>query len=157
MKSLPSLCIFLFLAFTPALALAGATCVAETNSGKVVKLEIVSVGTAGGFEKATLTVMDRSGEVLFEDVYEEAGQHAATVHEGKAIVVFTTYAADSDVFLTFVGENQDEYDNGELLKILRDPDRKKDVGNRLSVSIYVEGKEEEFRFEDIVVTLHKDV
>lgn len=138
-------------------SLAGATCLAETDDGMVVELELTSIGVYGAFNKAVLTVKDKGGAVIFENTYEEAGQFAATIHQGKAVVIFTALDGDSDVLLTFVGKDQDEYENDKLLAILRDQKRTKDPGNRMTVSVYKEGKEMELKSEDIVVTLHKDV
>lgn len=136
---------------------AGATCRGETEDGKIVELELNSLGTVGAFKSAELTVKDKAGKVIFQETYDETGQFAATFHEGKAIVVFSTISADSDVFLTFIGKDQDEYEDDKLLAILHDTARKRDTGNRLTVNIYKEGIEQSLHIDDIVVTLHKDV
>ncbi|MAS96700.1 MAG: hypothetical protein CMO55_26210 [Verrucomicrobiales bacterium] len=140
-------------------ASAGATCVAETTAGKVVELEITTLGTIGGFDKAVLTIKDKKGKITFTKTYsnDEVGQFAATVHDGKAVVIFYAIGPESDVRLSFIGTDQDEYDHEALMSILRSSERKKDKGNSLFISVYETGKEENLSFKDILVTLDKDV
>jgi len=137
--------------------MAGTVCLAETEDGKIAKLDITSVGTIGILQQALLTVSDKDGNELFSKIYKESAQYADTIHQGKALVVFTALSGEADVKLVFIGNNEDEYDAAKLLSILRDPKRDKAQGNRMSVSIYEKGKEEEFRFTDMVVTVEKDI
>lgn len=148
---------FAWLVFSVASVHAGTVCLAETDSGKIVKLEITSVGTYGSFQHADLTVTDKDGKQLFSKTFKQSGQYAETIHQGKAVVIFTALSGEADVVLTFIGKDEDEYDDAKLLSTLRDPKRQKPKGNRMTVSIYKEGNVAELRFEDIVVSLEKDV
>ena len=134
-------------------ARAGATCVARTADGGSVRLQIVHAGTMGGFEKATLTIYDADGNVRFRHNFDRAGQHAAVLHRDRAVVVFRGLSGDADVFLTFVGKN---HDSDQLEKALDDPDREKDAGNTLRISIYREGQQKEYTLRDIVCRLHSE-
>jgi hypothetical protein len=126
---------------------------AQTDEGKVVQLKMVYRGTPGGFQKATLTIFDQHGRVEFEVVFEEAAQHAATLHDGMAIIVFHGLSGDADAFLTFVGKN---HDTDKLRAALEDPEREKDAGNLLRVSIYRKEEEQEYSLCDLVAGLYSE-
>ena len=132
---------------------AGATCIAKTADGGLVQLQMVYAGTLGGFEKATLTIFDKDGKVEFVQNFDKAGQHAALLHNEKAIVVFRGLSGDADVFLTFVGSNQE---SDQLRKAIDDPERDRDSGNTMRVSIYRKGHEREYTLSDIVCRLHSE-
>ena len=127
---------------------------AETLEGKIVTIELDSWGTIGKFGKATLAITDKGGKQIFHEEFASAAQFAEGMHNGMALVVFKTIGEKSEVQLSFLGTNRELASHEELIKVLKNPKRKKDPGNALVIEVAESGKT--YSFKDIVCLLELD-
>jgi len=141
-------------------AWAGSTCMGETYSGKLVKLELSTVGTFGSFSSAELTVTDANGAVLLSNKNtERSAQFAELMRGEKAWVVYSDMASDFDIVLNYVGTDFSDLQwkkNIQLEQVLKDPSRKKEAGNRLDIDSYLP-ELPSLHLTDIVCSLDHDV
>jgi hypothetical protein len=141
------------------LAQAGSTCLAETHSGKLVKVNLFTAGTFSRFLKAEITITNSKGEIILSDIIEHSAQFAELMRDEKAVVVYANMGKDFDVQLSYLGKDFSEVEwqnNLSLEQILRDPKRVKEEGNSLKIDGVVEGSMH-FNFRDIVCSLDHDV
>jgi len=140
-------------------AQAGTTCMGETYSGKVITLDMSTVGSMGAYSAFSLKVTDKTGQVLLSKISDaRPAQFASTVRGKKALVVFSTIADNFDVMLNYLGTDFSEVQwkkNLELEEILKSKSRKKEAGNSLIIYSYVPGLAN-IELTDIVCSLDHD-
>jgi len=137
-------------------------CFAETHSGKIVKLEMVSWGTgdvANGrkpsFGGATLTITDAEGNVVLREKFKDGDYEFSGLPNNRAQVSFSASTERVDVKLSFKGSDQEtDGDDKLLIKVLRDKKRVKEPGNSLVITDKEGGKT--YSFTDVVSHLVKD-
>lgn len=142
----------------------GAGVVAETHGGKLVLFEWNTHGTGipPVFDSATLKIIDRKGETLFQENFTR--KHLAEYDEkkldgGKYEVRLLIRRAKSTFDLHFSGtERETEYvDEGkeieELVRILRKRGRALEPGS----SLLLETPIGEFTFRDLICGIYGDV
>jgi hypothetical protein len=147
-------------------ALAGATCAAETYSGKVALVTIQTVGTMGSVQGGTVQVVQGDKILTAYDLSgEEITQYFETCINGNceqnnAIIGLAAYEDHNfDVSLTYVGKDYFE-DSRDLMDILQDRTRKKFPGNKLRIwngDVNAEWEKAFYEFKDIVCSLDHDV
>jgi len=138
---------------------AGSQCLGETYSGKLVKIDLVTVGTFGAFTSAEVTVTDADGKVLISDKTQYSAQFAETMRGKQAVVVYSNIGSNIDVQLNYLGKDYSELmwsQNLQLVDILKDPKRVKDTGNSLIITSYIEGVTG-VELTDLVCSLDHDV
>lgn len=131
----------------------------ETYSGKVVKVNLNTVGTFGAFTSAEVTMTDKDGTVLLSEKTEYMAQFAEVMRGEQAMVVYSNIGSNFDIMLNYLGTDYStlQWDtNVELVEILKDPTRKKEAGNHLIINSYLEGVPS-LELKDVVCSLEHDV
>lgn len=117
----------------PASAFAHTECAGETYTGIIVKVSINTVGTMGGITGGEVNITSKEGATRSYSIKaEEIAQFSESLdgEPERAIVGLGAYIeADYPVQIRYVGKNHD-YD---LVKVLRNPSRKKQAGNMMRV------------------------
>lgn len=145
----------------PVHAHAWSYCFAETNGGKIVKLEVVSWGTGdvatGGkpaFGGATLTITGTNGEVILNEKFKDGEYDFSGLPGGRTKVLFSASTETAEVELSFTGVDQESDGDEMVIKALRNQERIKDPGNSLRITDKKSGTT--YSFKDIVCHLVKD-
>ena len=137
-------------------ASADAICMAETKSGKVIRISYETLGSIGwGYvNRAELTITDKAGKIIFTDtlssvqLFSEAYNEPADTKEEELVsVVLRAKLKKSDVELIFVGENSIDHEEN-LLKHLKNPKR---VPDKRKSSLVISVKDDQtYSFSDII-------
>lgn len=141
-------------ATTPALAYMN--CAGETLGGKIVEVAIETEGSMAVPTRGTVKVTETNGQITGYDLKrEEIVQFFETVDNKRAIVGLAAYQAlNNPIWIKYVGENYE----GDLLKALRDPNRKKQSGNEMRVWRGPGfGPDQQSQFTDVVCTIVLDI
>lgn len=137
-------------------AFADAIIMAETKSGKVIKISYEALGSIGwGYvNSAELSITDKAGKTIFTDtlssiqLYSEAyNDHAETKEEELVSIILRAKLKKSDVELIFVGKNSIDHEEN-LLQHLQNPKRVQDE-RKSSLIISVKGGQT-YSFSDII-------
>lgn len=147
--------------FATALLLAKPTfayvnCAGETYSGKVVEVTIETQGPMSQASRGLVHITDVDGKVTNYDLRkEEIVQFFESVDDQRAIVGVSAYESlNNPIWIKYVGKNYD----GDLLKALRDPARKKIEHNEMRVwrgPGY--GPDQQSQFTDVVCNISLDI
>ncbi|MBS1971906.1 MAG: hypothetical protein JSU04_16465 [Bdellovibrionales bacterium] len=137
-------------------ALAYVTCAGETFGGKVVTVTVETTGTMAAPNRGEVTMMETDGQVsAYELKHEEIVQFFESDDSHKAIVGLAAYQnLNNPIWIKYVGENYE----GDLIKVLRDPNRKKQNGNEMRVWRGPGfGPDQQSQFTDVVCSISLDV
>lgn len=164
MRNLKTLCIVTILALSLAREAVGAGIVAETRGGKLVLFEWNAHGTETPpvFESATLRIVDRTGEILYEEKFSK--EHLSDYDEeklegGKYKVRLLIRGAKGVFDLWFNGatrkteSSEDVKEIDTLVKTLREQGRDLEPGSHLTVETPI-GR---FTFRDVICGIYGDV
>lgn len=142
------------MATTPAMAYMN--CAGETLAGKIVEVSVETVGTMGSPTQGLVKTTEVNGQVSsYELKREEIVQFFETVDSKRAIVGLAAYQEmNNPIWIKYVGENYE----GDLVKALRDPARKKQSGNEMRVWRGPGfGADQQSQFTDVVCSISLDI
>lgn len=142
------------MATTPAMAYIN--CAGETLAGKIVEVSVETVGSMGSPTHGQVKATEINGQVsVYEIKREEIVQFFETVDSKRAIVGLAAYQEmNNPIWIKYVGENYE----GDLVRILRDPARKKQSGNEMRVWRGPGfGPDQQSQFTDVVCSISLDV
>lgn len=131
-------------------------CAGETLGGKLVEVTVETEGSMGSPARGSVKVTETNGQVSgYELNREEIVQFFETVDSKRAIVGLAAYQSlNNPIWIKYVGENYE----GDLLKVLRDPTRKKQTGNEMRVWRGPGfGPDQQSQFTDVVCSIVLDV
>lgn len=137
-------------------AFAYVTCAGETYAGRTVQVTIETVGSMGSPQSGTVHFVDANGATSsYVLKQEEIVQFFENADGPAAIVGLAAYSElNNPVWIKYVGKNYE----GDLIQVLRDPNRKKQSGNEMRVwkgPGY--GPTEQNQFMDVVCSVSLDV
>lgn len=137
-------------------AFAYVSCAGETYSGKIVEVVIETEGSMAQASRGLINITEANGTVTsYELKKEEIVQFFEAVDDKRAIVGVAAYQSfNNPIWIKYVGENYE----GDLLKVLRDPSRKKIEHNEMRVwrgPGY--GPDQQSQFTDVVCNISLDI
>ncbi|WP_413557580.1 hypothetical protein [Bdellovibrio sp. HCB209] len=106
-------------------------CVGETYQGKIVIVEIMTEGSMARAQSGVVTVAEQDGKKYsYQLQKEEIAQYFEGGDTNNAMVGLAAYQAmNNPVWIMYKGINY----HGDLVAVLRDPKRVKQVGNEMRV------------------------